>query len=45
MIETCGGAGEKVEGPEELTPALKRSFKAVGAGTPVMLNVLTQARR
>jgi hypothetical protein len=34
-----------VEGPDKLHAALERSLKAVGDGTPVTLNVLTQARR
>jgi acetolactate synthase-1/2/3 large subunit len=45
VIETCGGRGEKVESPRELVPALERSLEAVRAGTPVTLNVQTQARR
>ena len=45
VIETCGGRGEKVEGPKQLVPALERALDAVRAGTPVTLNVLTQARR
>jgi acetolactate synthase I/II/III large subunit len=45
VIETCGGRGEKIEGPRDLLPALERSLDAVRAGTPVTLNVLTQARR
>jgi hypothetical protein len=45
VIETCGGRGEKVEGPRDLLPALERSLDAVRSGTPVTLNVLTQARR
>jgi acetolactate synthase I/II/III large subunit len=45
VVETCGGRGEKVEGPKDLLPALERSLEAVRAGTPVTLNVLTQARR
>ncbi len=45
VIETCGGRGEKVEGPGELVPALRRGLEAVHAGTPVTLNVMTQARR
>src|SRR6476619_6477046 len=45
VIETCGGRGEKVEGPKQLIPALERSLEAVRAGTPVTLNVQTQARR
>jgi thiamine pyrophosphate-dependent acetolactate synthase large subunit-like protein len=32
VIETCGGVGEKVEAPEDLAPALKRSFGHAGAG-------------
>jgi acetolactate synthase-1/2/3 large subunit len=45
VIETCGGKGEKVEGPADLVPALRRGLDAVRAGTPVTLNVMTQARR
>ena len=45
FFETCGGRGEKVEAPAELVPALRRGLEAVRAGTPVALNVLTQARR
>jgi acetolactate synthase-1/2/3 large subunit len=45
VIETCGGRGEKVEGPGDLVPALRRGLEAVRAGTPVTLNVQTQARR
>ena len=45
VIETCGGHGEKVEGPDALRPALERSLDAVRSGTPAMLNVMTQGRR
>ena len=44
VIETCGGNGEKVEGPEH---SCRRwaPLEKVRAGTPVTLNVHTQARR
>ena len=45
VIETCGGHGEKVEAPADLMPALKRGLAAVRAGTPALLNVLTQPGR
>jgi acetolactate synthase I/II/III large subunit len=45
VVEICGGRGEKVEGPGDLVPALRRGLEAVHAGTPVTLNVQTQARR
>jgi len=45
VIESCGGHGEKVEGPDALRPALERSLDAVRSGTPAMLNVMTQGRR
>jgi acetolactate synthase I/II/III large subunit len=45
VIETCGGRGEKVEDPGDLVPALRRGLETVRAGTPVTLNVQTQARR
>jgi acetolactate synthase-1/2/3 large subunit len=45
VVETCGGKGEKVEGPANLLPALRRGLDQVRAGTPTTLNVRTQARR
>ena len=45
VIESCGGYGEKVEAPEDLTPALKRSFEALRSGTPALLNVSVQPIR
>jgi acetolactate synthase-1/2/3 large subunit len=45
VVETCGGRGEKVEGPADLVPALRRGLDDVRAGKPVTLNVMTQARR
>jgi len=45
VVETCGGKGEKVEGPENLLPALRRGLDTVRGGTAVTLNVQTQARR
>jgi acetolactate synthase-1/2/3 large subunit len=44
VIESCGGRGEKVETPDALLPALRRSLAAVHAGTPALLNVMTQNR-
>jgi acetolactate synthase-1/2/3 large subunit len=45
VVEMCGGKGEKVEGAQNLLPALRRGMESVRAGTPTTLNVLTQARR
>src|SRR5262249_38779222 len=45
VIETCGGRGGRFEGPGDLVPALRRGLDAARAGTPVTLNVQTQARR
>jgi acetolactate synthase-1/2/3 large subunit len=45
VVEMCGGKGEKVEGAQNLLPALRRGIEAVRAGTPMTLNVMTQARR
>ena len=45
VIETCGGRGERVDAPDALLPALERSFETLRAGTPAMLNVITQGRR
>ena len=42
IIEACGGYGERVEDPGELTSALKRGLEAVAKGTPALLNVITQ---
>jgi acetolactate synthase-1/2/3 large subunit len=44
VAESCGGVGEKVTTPEQLMPALKRSFAAIRSGTPALLNVTTQNR-
>jgi acetolactate synthase-1/2/3 large subunit len=44
LITTCGGVGEKVEQPGDLFGALKRAFEAVRAGTPALVNVITQGR-
>jgi acetolactate synthase-1/2/3 large subunit len=44
LITTCGGVGEKAERPGDVMPALKRCFEAVRAGTPAVLNVITQGR-
>jgi acetolactate synthase-1/2/3 large subunit len=45
VVEMCGGKGEKVEGSQNLLPALRRGMETVRAGTPMTLNVMTQARR
>jgi acetolactate synthase-1/2/3 large subunit len=45
VVEMCGGKGEKVEGAQNLLPALRRGIEAVRGGTPMTLNVMTQARR
>ena len=44
VVETCGGRGEKVTSAADLLPALERGLDAVRSGTPVTLNVMTQAR-
>ena len=44
VIETCGGRGERVDSPDDLPAAMQRAFAAVRAGTPALLNVLTQGR-
>jgi acetolactate synthase-1/2/3 large subunit len=44
VAESCGGHGEKVEGPDQLMPALRRGFDAMRSGTPALLNVTTQNR-
>jgi acetolactate synthase-1/2/3 large subunit len=44
VIETCGGVGERVEAPGDVAGALKRCLDAVRAGTPALLNVITQGR-
>jgi len=44
VAESCGAIGEKVTTPEQLMPALRRSFDALRSGTPALLNVTTQNR-
>jgi thiamine pyrophosphate-dependent acetolactate synthase large subunit-like protein len=44
VAESCGGHGEKVEGPDQLMAALRRGFDAMRSGTPALLNVTTQNR-
>ncbi len=44
VITTCGGVGEKVTEPGDLSAALKRAFDAVRSGTPALVNVITQGR-
>jgi acetolactate synthase-1/2/3 large subunit len=45
VVEACGGYGEKVEGPDDLKPALKRTFDKVRSGTQALLNVHMQTGR
>jgi len=45
VIESGGGRGQRVEERGNLLPALGRGVEAVRSGTPVTLNVRTQARR
>ena len=45
VVETCGGYGEKVEGPADLRAGARRALDEVRSGTPATLNVMTQARR
>ena len=44
VIETCGGHGERVEKPADLPGAIARGLDAVRAGSPALINVLTQGR-
>jgi acetolactate synthase-1/2/3 large subunit len=44
VITTCGGVGMKVEQPSDLFATIKRGFEAVRAGTPALINVITQGR-
>jgi acetolactate synthase-1/2/3 large subunit len=45
IVESCGGYGEKVEGPDDLTPALERTLDKVRSGTQALLNVSMQTGR
>ena len=45
VIESCGGYGEKVEGPGDLSAALERGLDKVRSGTPALLNVSMQTGR
>jgi acetolactate synthase-1/2/3 large subunit len=41
IARALGGHGEYVEEPEEIRPALQRAAAAVAAGTPALVNVVT----
>ena len=45
VVESCGGYGEKVDGPDDLTPALTRALDKVRSGTQALLNVNMQTGR
>ena len=45
VIESCGGYGEKVENPDDLTSVLQRGLDKVRSGTPALLNVSMQTGR
>jgi acetolactate synthase-1/2/3 large subunit len=45
IAESCGGYGEKVDGPDNLTPALTRALDKVRSGTQALLNVNMQTGR
>jgi acetolactate synthase-1/2/3 large subunit len=45
VVESCGGYGEKVDGPDNLTPALTRALDKVRSGTQALLNVNMQTGR
>ncbi|GER01671.1 acetolactate synthase [Iodidimonas gelatinilytica] len=42
IVRACGGYGEEVSDPLELPKALERALAQVAAGTPALLNVLTE---
>jgi acetolactate synthase-1/2/3 large subunit len=44
VAEILGGHGEHVEEPEGIRPALERAAAAVAAGTPALVNVVTDWR-
>ena len=44
ITEAFGGAGERIEDPQKLVPAIARALDKVAAGTPVTLNVITASR-
>jgi acetolactate synthase-1/2/3 large subunit len=41
IMQACGGYGEKVEDPAQLTVALKRCLAANAAGQSALLNLIT----
>jgi acetolactate synthase-1/2/3 large subunit len=41
VIESCGGYGERVEDPAEVSAALRRGLDAVAGGRAALLNVIT----
>jgi len=44
LSEVFGCHGEYVEKPDEIRPALERANAAVQAGTPAVVNVITDPR-
>jgi acetolactate synthase-1/2/3 large subunit len=44
LAEILGGHGEHVEEPDDIRPALERAAAAVAAGTPALVNVVTDWR-
>ena len=42
-IEACGGYGERVEDPADLTAAIRRGLDAVHDGRQALLNVISSA--
>jgi acetolactate synthase-1/2/3 large subunit len=42
LAEALRGYGETVENPDEIIPAIKRAEKAIDAGKPALLNVITK---
>ena len=44
IAEALGGHGEFVETPDAIRPALERAMQAVAAGTPALVNVVTDWR-
>ena len=41
LAEAVGGYGERVDGPEQVRPALERALKASVEGVPAVLDVTT----
>jgi len=45
VIDSCGGHGEKVEGPDKLMPGAGARLQSGARRNTALLNIMTQGRR